>query len=123
MGGLGNAASLGPLSVPANWTSVIPTLNGGAISGLPNAGLDAANAAPTVLGAAPRGALAGAPRSPGPRYGVVPTIMSRRPPTDTRKPRHEQRAADFPDSVGDGARGDRNRTVPVAAPRSGRSGE
>ncbi|MEK0734767.1 PE/PPE C-terminal domain-containing protein, partial [Mycobacterium ulcerans] len=81
VGGLGNAASLGPLSVPANWTSVIPTLNGGAISGLPNAGLDAANAAPTVLGAAPRGALAGAPRSPGPRYGVVPTIMSR-PPSD-----------------------------------------
>ncbi|EPQ78199.1 PPE family protein [Mycobacterium marinum] len=79
VGGLGNAASLGPLSVPASWTSVIPTLNGGAISGLPNAGLDAANAAPTVLGAAPRGALAGAPRSPGPRYGVVPTIMSRPP--------------------------------------------
>ncbi|MGV7251398.1 MULTISPECIES: PPE family protein [Mycobacterium] len=78
VGGMGNAASLGPLSVPAGWTSVIPTANMGAAAALPN-GLDAATAAPSLLGAAPRSGLTGPGRSVGPRYGIVPTVMTRPP--------------------------------------------
>ncbi|POX78335.1 PE/PPE C-terminal domain-containing protein, partial [Mycobacterium kansasii] len=78
VGSMGNAASLGPLSVPASWTSVIPTANMGAAAALPN-GLDAANAAPSLLGAAPRAGLTGPGRSVGPRYGIVPTVMTRPP--------------------------------------------
>ncbi|VBA30055.1 putative PPE family protein PPE32 [Mycobacterium pseudokansasii] len=77
-GSLGSAASLGPLSVPASWTSVIPAAHTGAVTALPNAGLDAANAAPAMLGAAPRNGT-GANRFAGPRYGVVPTVMTRPP--------------------------------------------
>ncbi|VBA42052.1 putative PPE family protein PPE32 [Mycobacterium attenuatum] len=77
-GSLGTAASLGPLSVPASWTSVIPAAHTGAITALPNAGLDAASAAPTMLSAAPRTGT-GPNRFVGPRYGVVPTVMTRPP--------------------------------------------
>lgn len=78
LGSLGKAAALGPLSVPASWTSVIPATNMSAAAALPNAALGA-NASPSVLGALPRAALAGSGRSLGPRYGVVPTVMTRPP--------------------------------------------
>ncbi|WP_293320277.1 PPE family protein [Mycobacterium sp.] len=77
--GAGNAASLGPLSVPASWTSVIPTAKVSAAAALPDAGLNGANVPPSMLGAAPRGGAAGSSRVPGPRYGMVPTVMTRPP--------------------------------------------
>ncbi len=76
---LGNAASLGPLSVPASWTSVIPAAQVSAVTALPNAGINGLNAPPSLLSAAPRAALAGAGRSLGPRYGIIPTVMTRPP--------------------------------------------
>ncbi|KAA8966018.1 PPE family protein [Mycobacterium sp.] len=77
--GLGNATSLGPLSVPASWTSVIPAAHAGAATALPNAGLNGAQVPPSLLGTAPRASLASASRSVGPRYGIVPTVMTRPP--------------------------------------------
>jgi PPE-repeat protein len=76
-GSLGSAASLGPLSVPASWTSVIPAANGAA-SALPTVNLAGANVPPSIMGSLPRpGAAAG--KALGPRYGVVPTVMTRPP--------------------------------------------
>ncbi|RAU95153.1 PPE family protein [Mycobacterium colombiense] len=76
-GSLGSAASLGPLAVPASWTSVIPAANG-AVSALPAINLAGANVPPSVMGSLPR--LAAAPgKSLGPRYGVIPTVMTRPP--------------------------------------------
>ena len=77
VGSLGKAAALGPLSVPASWTSVIPASNMSAAAALPNAAVGA-NASPSVLGALPRGGL-GSGKSVGPRYGLVPTVMTRPP--------------------------------------------
>ncbi|MEE6179263.1 PPE family protein [Mycobacterium sp. 050134] len=76
-GSLGTATSLGPLAVPASWTSVIPTANMSAAAALPNASLSAANVPPSVMGSLPR--LASATKNLGPRYGVVPTVMTRPP--------------------------------------------
>lgn len=80
LGSLGTATSLGPLSVPASWTSVIPSAQMiGSVTPLSDAGLHGAGMSPSVLGAAPRAAMAGAARSVGPRYGNIPTIMARPP--------------------------------------------
>jgi PPE-repeat protein len=77
VGSIGSAATLGPLAVPASWTSVIPTAHMGAAAALPNAGIGGANLPPSLLGGLPRTA---APRTaPGPRYGIVPTAMTRPP--------------------------------------------
>jgi hypothetical protein len=65
------------LSIPASWTSVIPAANVSAAAALPNATL--ANAQPSVLGALPGAGLGKSSRSIGPRYGVVPTVMTRPP--------------------------------------------
>lgn len=80
VGGFGQAATLGSLSVPASWTSVIPAAHltsAGAV--LPNAagpgGL--ANVPPSLLGGLPR--AAGGPQAPGPRYGQIPTVMAQPP--------------------------------------------
>jgi PPE-repeat protein len=80
VGALGQAASLGPLSVPASWTSVIPTAqltSAGAI--LPNAGVPGGigTVPPSMLGGLP-GAAAGR-QAPGPRYGQIPTVMAQPP--------------------------------------------
>ncbi|WP_255457208.1 PPE family protein [Mycobacterium sp. Marseille-P9652] len=75
-GSLGTASALGPLSVPASWTSVIPTAPVSAAAALPNA-LGTPAVPPTMLGSLPR--LASATKSLGPRYGIVPTIMTRPP--------------------------------------------
>ena len=74
-GSLGSAASLGPLSVPASWTSVIPAANS-AVSALPAINLAGANVPPSVMGSLPRLAAASG-KSLGPRYGVIPTVMTR----------------------------------------------
>jgi PPE-repeat protein len=80
VGSMGQAASLGPLSVPASWTSVIPSAH------LTSAGAELANAAapggagnlpPSLLGGLPRGA--GGRGAPGPRYGLIPTVMAQPP--------------------------------------------
>jgi PPE-repeat protein len=76
-GSLGSAASLGPLAVPASWTSVIPAANG-AVSALPAINLAGANVPPSVMGSLPRLAAASG-KTLGPRYGVIPTVMTRPP--------------------------------------------
>lgn len=76
-GSLGSAASLGPLAVPASWTSVIPAANS-AVSALPAINLAGANVPPSVMGSLPRLAAASG-KSLGPRYGVIPTVMTRPP--------------------------------------------
>ena len=80
VGSLGKAAALGPLSVPASWTSVIPSTQMSAAAALPNATLAGAHGSPSVLGALPPAAgLTGSGKSMGPRYGFVPTVMTRPP--------------------------------------------
>lgn len=79
-GAMGQAGALGPLSIPASWTSVIPSAHltsAGAV--LPNAG------GPGGLGAVPPSMLGGLPsaaagrQAPGPRYGQIPTVMAQPP--------------------------------------------
>jgi PPE-repeat protein len=78
-GAMGQAGALGPLSVPASWTSVIPTAHltsAGAV--LPNVG------GPGGIGAVPPSMLGGLPsaagrQAPGPRYGQIPTVMAQPP--------------------------------------------
>jgi PPE-repeat protein len=79
LGSMGSATSLGPLSVPQGWTSVIPPAPaGGALSVLPNAAAGAAP--PSMLGGVPlRAPSGGAGPTPGPRYGLVPTVMAQPP--------------------------------------------
>ena len=77
LGSVGAATSLGPLSVPASWTSVIPTAKLSAVSALPDAAIGP-NASPSLMGALPPRS-AGSGRSLGPRYGIVPTVMTRPP--------------------------------------------
>lgn len=78
VGAMGQAASLGSLSVPPAWTSVIPTAHlTGVSSALPGAnGLG--GVPPSLLGGMPRGAAAARP-APGPRYGLIPTVMAQPP--------------------------------------------
>lgn len=75
VGSLGSAASLGQLAVPASWTSVIPAANS-AVSALPAINLAGANVPPSVMGSLPRLAAASG-KNLGPRYGVIPTVMTR----------------------------------------------
>ncbi len=76
-GSLGKAAALGPLAVPVSWTSVIPSVPS-AVSALPTVSLASAPMPPSVMGSLPR--LAASSGKPlGPRYGVIPTVMTRPP--------------------------------------------
>ncbi|MBI2693193.1 PPE family protein [Mycobacterium nebraskense] len=77
IGSLGSAASLGPLAVPASWTSVIPAAQSAA-SALPTISLAGANTPPSIMGSLPRLAAASG-KNLGPRYGVIPTVMTRPP--------------------------------------------
>ncbi|WP_445163800.1 PPE family protein [Mycobacterium sp. Dal123C01] len=79
LGSMGSAASLGPMSVPQGWTSVVPPSPlGGAVSALPNGAAGAAP--PSMLGGVPlRAPTSGAGPTAGPRYGLVPTVMSQPP--------------------------------------------
>ncbi|SPM35287.1 PPE family protein [Mycobacterium rhizamassiliense] len=75
-GSLGSAASLGPISVPAGWTSIIPAASTAA-SALPHAAtLASATMPPSMMGGLPMTGSTTRPLST-PRYGIVPTIMSR----------------------------------------------
>ena len=80
LGAMGQAASLGSLSVPSAWTSVIPTAHlTGVSSALPGANPGAVgNVPPSLLGGMPRGAGSQGPAA-GPRYGLVPTVMAQPP--------------------------------------------
>jgi len=74
--GLGNAASIGSLSVPPAWTGTSPL--GAVASVLPNAGAGAATvtAAPSsMLGGLPLSGLPGRGFSETPRYGFRPTMV------------------------------------------------
>jgi PPE-repeat protein len=73
LGSLGSATSLGPLSVPPSWTSVIPAQLTAATA-LPNAGLGGPQ---SMLGGLPMARSAVPRAAPGPRYGIVPTAMAR----------------------------------------------
>jgi PPE-repeat protein len=76
LGSIGTASSLGPMSVPASWTSVIPSAQLTAAT-LPNAaGL---GGQPNLLGGLPLGRSAVPRTPPAPRYGIVPTAMARPP--------------------------------------------
>jgi PPE-repeat protein len=77
VGSVGSATTLGPLSVPASWTSVIPTAPVSAATPIANATLAHANVPPAVMGSLPRVDPASKPL--GPRYGVIPTVMTRPP--------------------------------------------
>lgn len=79
LGSVGSASSLGPLSVPPGWTSVIPPSPlGGGLSALPNGA--AAAAPPSMLGGVPlKAPSSGSGSTPGPRYGLVPTVMAQPP--------------------------------------------
>ncbi|MBY0441847.1 MAG: PPE family protein [Mycobacteriaceae bacterium] len=81
LGGMGHAAALGPLSIPASWTSVIPTAQlSSAASALPNgAAGSVTNVPPSVWGGTPRGNSSSSGPTPGPRYGMVPTVMAQPP--------------------------------------------
>ncbi|CQD20065.1 PPE family protein [Mycobacterium lentiflavum] len=80
LGTMGSAASLGPLSIPQGWTSVIPPAPvGGAVTALPGAAAGASSM-PSMLGGVPlRAPGSGAGPTPGPRYGLVPTVMAQPP--------------------------------------------
>ncbi|OBK16396.1 PPE family protein [Mycobacterium asiaticum] len=81
LGAMGQAASLGSLSVPAAWTSVIPNAHlTGISSALPGAGGGSGmgTVPPSLLGGIPRGVAAQGPGA-GPRYGMVPTVMAQPP--------------------------------------------
>lgn len=80
LGAMGQAASLGSLSVPPAWTSVIPTAHlTGVSSALPGGTPGGVgNVPPSLLGGMPRGAGSSGPAA-GPRYGLVPTVMAQPP--------------------------------------------
>ena len=79
LGTMGNAAALGPLSIPQAWAGVIPAahLTSAGIE-LPNAGAGAGHLPPSLLGGLPRAGTSG-PQAPGPRYGQIPTVMAQPP--------------------------------------------
>jgi PPE-repeat protein len=75
VGSLGSAASLGPMSVPSAWTSVIPS-SPMAAAALPNIAAGGSGM-PNMMGGLPL-ARGSSPRTPPlPRYGLVPTAMTR----------------------------------------------
>jgi PPE-repeat protein len=77
LGSIGTASQLGPMSVPPSWTSVIPSA--ASATGLPTATLTGAHGQPNVMGGLPMGRSGGQRPTSLPRYGVVPTAMTRPP--------------------------------------------
>lgn len=73
---VGNAATIGPLSVPPTWTATSSL--GAAASALPNAAATApgiAGATPSMLGGMPLSGLGARSFAEAPRYGFRPTVM------------------------------------------------
>ncbi|OBI51593.1 hypothetical protein A5707_13690 [Mycobacterium kyorinense] len=80
--GLGNAASVGGLSVPSSWAGAAPALNGAAAAPLPLSSVSAAPdmaGAGNLLGGMPLAGAGGGAAGAGPRYGFRPTVMVRPP--------------------------------------------
>ena len=81
--GLGNAGSVGRLSVPPAWIPAAPGLSGGAppppINGSVNFAPDTGGAGHLLGGMPLTGPGAGAASGSGPRYGFRPTVMARPP--------------------------------------------
>ena len=81
--GLGNAASLGRLSVPPGWTGAAPSVTAPAATALPAAGAAEGAGAGSMLGGVPlAGAAGGRGSNAGfgiPRYGFRPTVMAATP--------------------------------------------
>jgi PPE-repeat protein len=81
-GSLGNAGSVGKLSVPVAWTGATSQLSHAAavpVSSI-SAAPEAAGGPGNLLGGMPlAGAGVGGPGSSGPRYGFRPTVMARPP--------------------------------------------
>jgi PPE-repeat protein len=79
--GLGNAGSLGRLSVPPGWTAAAPSVSApAAATPLPAAGAAEGGAAGSMLGGVPLAGAGGRGSNAGfgiPRYGFRPTVMSR----------------------------------------------
>ncbi|BBX97496.1 PPE family protein [Mycobacterium lacus] len=78
--GVGNAASIGPLSVPPSWTATTPL--GAAGSALPNgaAGAPAVGGGPSsMLGGMPLTGSSGRGFAEAPRYGFRPTVVTHPP--------------------------------------------
>ncbi len=81
--GLGNAGSLGRLSVPPGWTGAAPSVSAPAATPLPAAGAAEGGRAGSMLGGVPlAGAAGGRGSNAGfgdPRYGFRLSVMSRPP--------------------------------------------
>lgn len=79
--GVGNAATIGPLSVPPTWTAT--SSFGAAASALPSQVTGAApalpGATPSMLGGMPLSSLGGRGFAEAPRYGFRPTVMMHPP--------------------------------------------
>ncbi|CAM4283115.1 putative PPE family protein PPE29 [Mycobacterium basiliense] len=78
--GVGNAASVGSLSVPPTWSATSPL--GAAASGLPAAAAGAppvTPGAPSMLGGMPLSSLTGRSLGEAPRYGFKPTVVMHPP--------------------------------------------
>jgi PPE-repeat protein len=79
--GVGQAASVGKLSVPAAWSGAGPALSHAATA-LPISTTSAApeaSAPGNLFGGMPVGAVGGGSNFSGPKYGLKPTVMARPP--------------------------------------------
>ncbi|HME14087.1 MAG TPA: PPE family protein [Mycobacterium sp.] len=81
--GLGNAGSLGRLSVPPGWAGAAPSVTAPAATPLPAAGAAEGGGAGSMLGGIPLAGAAGGRGSTSgfgaPRYGFRPTVMAPTP--------------------------------------------
>ena len=81
--GLGNAGSLGRLSVPPGWTGAAPSVSApAAATPLPAAGAAEGGAPGSMLGGVPLAGAGGRGSNAGfgaPRYGFRPTVMAPTP--------------------------------------------
>ena len=80
-GSLGNATSVGKLSVPAAWSGAAPALSHAApvtINSLPTASREAGGPG-NLLGGMPLAGASAGGHSGAPRYGFKPTVMARPP--------------------------------------------
>ncbi|WP_197079906.1 PE/PPE C-terminal domain-containing protein, partial [Mycobacterium haemophilum] len=78
--GLGNAASVGRLSVPSVWSGPLPGAH--APAPLPISTINAApesGGAGNLLGGMPLAGMGAGAAGSGPRYGFRPTVMARPP--------------------------------------------
>jgi PPE-repeat protein len=78
--GLGNAASVGKLSVPPVWSGALPGLHPGAAPLPVSQPITAPESgAGNLLGGMPLAGVGAGAAGSGPRYGFRPTVMARPP--------------------------------------------